>query len=318
MIAQVDRIGQGIMYSATAKNILYPIGEALLGTHMLRYLEILDETQWWAPAKLRELQNEKLRALIKHAYKNVPYYQRILRERGLTDNDVQTVEDLQKLPILTKDLIREHFLDLTSRDIEGRRVLLNATSGSTGEPLRYYLDMDVTSMGWASTFRAWGWAGYRLGDKRATLAGSSLVPGSPPSLRERLRGMAERNLKLSAFGMSERTMGLYARKLAKHRPRFLRGYPSALYLFACYLEAASINTIKPDAVFTTAEMLLPQHRQTIEREFECIVFDNYGCNDGGQMHVNAVSIMDTTLLWRSSLWSSHAMVNLLLPMKAVR
>lgn len=59
------------MYSTIARHILYSIGETFLGTKMLKYLKELEETQWWSPEQLQELQNKKLRALIKHAYENV-------------------------------------------------------------------------------------------------------------------------------------------------------------------------------------------------------------------------------------------------------
>ncbi len=94
------------MYSTIVKHIIYPMGELFLGTTMLRYLKELEESQWWSPNELRELQNKKLRALIKHAYENVPYYRHIFEGRGLTDKNIQTVVDLYKLSILTKDDIR--------------------------------------------------------------------------------------------------------------------------------------------------------------------------------------------------------------------
>ena len=181
------------MYSVIAKHILYPVGEAFLGTKMLRYLKELEETQWWSLERLQELQNRKLRALIKHAYENIPYYHCLFQERGLTDKDIQTVEDLPKLPVLTKNDIRQNFADLIAKDSSKRKPFLNATGGSTGEPLQYYIDMEVTSISWAGTFRGWEWADYKLGDKRATLAGSSLVPDKSPSLVNRLRWPGERN-----------------------------------------------------------------------------------------------------------------------------
>jgi len=268
------------MYSTIAKHILYPIGEAFLKTNMLKHLKMLEETQWWSPAQLQELQNEKLRALIEHAYKNAPYYRRIFEERGLTDKDIQTVEDLPKLPILTKGDIRQNFDDLKAKDFKRWKPYLNATGGSTGEPLRYYTTVEAISVGWASNFRAWGWAGYKLGDKRATLAGASLIPGNP-TLFQRVRSLAERNLRLSAFDMNQQRMSLYLEKLVGFKPIFLRGYPSALYVFANYLQEAGIDIIRPRAVFTDAETLLPQHRQVIERQFGCKVLDGYGCRDGG-------------------------------------
>jgi len=260
---------------------LYPLGEAFLGTRMLKYLEQLEQTQWWSPEQFRELQNTKLRALVKYAYENVPYYQRLFTERGLTDNDIQTVDDLQKLPVLTKDIIRRNFSDLKATDRQKRRPFLNATSGSTGEPLKYYIDMEVTSINWAGTFRGWEWAGYKPGDKRATLAGSSLVPDSSPSLVKRLRWLGERDRPFSAVHMDDKRMALYAEKIAAYKPRFLRGYPSAIYTFASYFQKTNDTTIRPAAIFTTAEMLLPQYREVIEKQFGCRVFDQYSCYDGG-------------------------------------
>lgn len=268
------------MYSIIAKHILYPIGETFLGTKMLRYLKELEETQWWSLERLQELQNEKLRALIKHAYENVPYYRRIFEERGLTDKDIQTVEDLPKLPVLTKNDIRQNFADLIAKDSSKRKPFLNATAGSTGEPLKYYIDMEVASISWAGMLRGWEWAGYKLGDKRATIAGSSLVTDKP-AFNKRARNLIERNLKLSALDMSKERMASYTIKITSYKSKFLRGYPSAIYVFAEFLREKGINSIQPKAIFTTAEMLLPQHREVIEKQFGCKVFDQYGCYDGG-------------------------------------
>lgn len=268
------------MYSIIAKHILYPIGETFLGTKMLRYLKELEKTQWWSLERLQELQNEKLRALIKHAYENAPYYHCLFQERGLTDKDIQTVEDLPKLPVLTKNDIRQNFADLIAKDSSKRKPFLNATGGSTGEPLKYYIDMEVTSISWAGMLRGWEWAGYKLGDKRTTIAGSSLVTDKP-TFNKRARNLIERNLKLSALDMSKERMASYTRKITSYKPKFLRGYPSAIYVFADYLREKGINSIQPKAIFTTAEMLLPQHREVIEKQFGCKVFDQYGCYDGG-------------------------------------
>ena len=144
------------MYSALARYIMYPIGEAFLGTKMLKYLKELEETQWWPPEKLKELQNIKLRALINHAYNNIPYYHRAFEERGLNNSDIQTVEDLQKLPVLTKNDIRQNFNDLITKGSKKLKPFLDATSGSTGEPLKFYLDTEVTSITWAGMFEVGG------------------------------------------------------------------------------------------------------------------------------------------------------------------
>ncbi len=271
------------MYSGIAKHIFYPIGEKILGTTMLNYLRELEETQWWSPERLRELQNQKLRALVKHAYQNVPHYRRIFAERGLTSKDIQTAQDLRKLPILTKDDIRQNPEDMIAKDFKKWNPYSIATAGSTGEPLRYYVTMDVASIVWASTFRAWGWAGYRLGDKWVIFGGTSLVPGKSPTLFRRARGLVERTIALSSVAMDEGKMALYAEKLIRYKPKFIYCYPSAMYALADYLRKEGITAIRPIAIFPTAETLLASYRDRIEKQFGCKVFDQYGGNDGGAM-----------------------------------
>jgi len=269
------------MYSSVAKHIYYPMADMFLGTRLVKYLNEFEKTQWLDRQQLRALQNEKLRALVTHAYQNVPYYRRLFVDRGITGRDIQTVEDLARLPILTKDIIRTNFKDMKAIGFNKWKPLLDATSGSTGEPLTYFVDMNVASAAWAGTFRGWQWANYKLGDKRVTLAGSALVPNKPPSLVNRFRWLVERNHPFSAVHMDYKRMGVYARKIASYKPRFLRGYPSALHMFAQYLEQEGIDNIRPKAVFTTAEMLLPHCRAVISKQFHCDVFDHYGCYDGG-------------------------------------
>lgn len=269
------------MHNSIARNIVYPMADLILGTSILQKLKMLEKTQWWPIGKLNELQNTRLQSLIKYAYENTKYYRRIFRERGLHYHDIKVVADLQKLPILTKNDIRQNFEDLLAKNNKVGKSILSATSGSTGEPLRYYTNKDAISISWASTFRAWEWGGWVIGDKRATLGGSSLIPHKEISLKNRLRAYLERNLLLPAISMDEAKMDVYTDKLSWYEPKILRGYPSAIYLLAKHIKKRNIDGVDVKAIFTTAEMLLPRHRELIEQVFHCKVFDNYGCRDGG-------------------------------------
>ena len=269
------------MYSLVFKLLLLPIVEWKYGMSIRKQLRELEETQWWPIAELQELQNERLRRLIKHAYENVPYYQTIFRQQGLTLGDIQYASDLPKLPILTKQKLRESFGKMLSSDFAQRKQKLNRTGGSTGEPLRFYIDWESWSMSWACIYLGWRFAGYRFGDRMATLGGASLFPDKDMSFKSRLRLFLERNLLLSATHMSDDIMGHYYNLLEKHQPRFLRGYPSAIYILADYMKQNRLAPIDLDAVFTTAEVILPNHRELIEEVLNCPVFDGYGCGDGG-------------------------------------
>ena len=273
------------MVGEKTRRILYPIGEFMYhlstGTNILKHLNELKKTQWWSPAKLKELQNQRLRSLIKHAYNNVPYYRRTFRERKLTPDDIKTKEDLHKLPTLTKDMIRKNFSDLKAANFDSWKPWLSKTGGSTGDPLKFYITKTNISVGWACNFRGWEWAGYKLGDKCVTFGGSSIVPTQKPKFSKRLRYVIERNLPLSAVSMNKKIMNQYAEKIRQFKPKFIRGYPSAMYVFVEHLKEACIDDIKPNAIFTTAEVLYPIQRKAIESQFGCRVFDGYGARDGG-------------------------------------
>lgn len=102
------------MYSSVARHMMAPILDFLRGTRTMKCLKELEESQWWSREKIQELQNERLRQLVQHAYCNVPYYRRIFEERALKPNDIQHSGDLTKLPVLTKRLVRNNFNEITA------------------------------------------------------------------------------------------------------------------------------------------------------------------------------------------------------------
>ena len=103
-------------------------------------------------------------------------------------------------------------------------------------------------------------------------------------------------LYLSAYHISEDNVELYVRKLREWKVKFLRGYPSSLYLLAKHMAAKSLSIDPPKAILTASETLLPHYRTMIEDTFGAPVFDWYGlgepaitimeCEAHEGMHVN--------------------------------
>src|SRR5690606_30722247 len=141
----------------------------------IRYYYQLRTTEWLAPADVRRLQEERLRALIKHAYRHVPYYRELFDRHGIDPESIRTLEDLQRIPVLTKDDIRANLhVDLCSDSHDKRKRLPSTTSGSNGEPLTLYDDKTQLEMRWATTLRNLEWTGYRFGDRQVRLWHSTL------------------------------------------------------------------------------------------------------------------------------------------------
>ncbi|MCK5559768.1 MAG: phenylacetate--CoA ligase family protein, partial [Thermoplasmata archaeon] len=95
------------MYPKITRHLLYPLIDLKRGSKTLKYLRELNQSQWWSRERLEELQNKRLKALIRHAYKNVPYYHKMFKQLRLLPIDIKTTKDLSKLPLLTKENIRK-------------------------------------------------------------------------------------------------------------------------------------------------------------------------------------------------------------------
>lgn len=239
------------------------------------------KNQWKSYDEQKLQQEKQLRHMINFAYENVPYYHRLFKELNISPEDIRTIEDLEKLPILTKDIIKANWEDFKPTNLSSMKYIEQATGGSTGTPFKYRLLKSDRFLSAALLYRGWGYAGYELGNKMAFLAGSSLGVGTKSVLDKKIHEVTRNIRKLSSFDMGENDMKQYNDVLNSFQPKSIRGYASSIYFYAKWLQENDIKVHNPDYVFTTAEKLLPYMRETIGNAFDCDVFDAYGLNDGG-------------------------------------
>jgi phenylacetate-CoA ligase len=242
-------------------------------------LEELEQTQWWDQGKNKELQEKKLRALIKHAYENVPYYHKMFRENRLNPLDIRTTEDLMKLPVTTRDDVRRNFDDLIAKNYNPKKMRLASTGGTTAEPLRFYVPKD-RGWGWGAFWRAFHWYGVEMGDKWAMIWSHPFEQTMIMKLRDKISRVLRRYIFLSAFELSEEKLNLFAYNIKKFKPKYLIAYPSAAYILSEYIKQQGIDEVKLKVVITTAEKLYDYQRETIKDVFGCKVFEYYG---GGEV-----------------------------------
>lgn len=237
----------------------------------------LESQQWQSAAEIEAYQDERLRAVVAHAYETVPYYRRIFDERKLGPADVRTRADLAKLPLLTKTEIRQHFDDLRSTTVSKSRLITGHTSGTTGTPLTVGYDRDTVWMTYAVFDRHYQWAGARLAerpDRIAVARGNVIVPLTqrrPPFWR---MNRPQNQLMLSSFHLSPTHLPAYMAALRDFKPDVMDGYPSTLYVLAKYLQNRG-ETLPVRAAITSSETLYDFQRSVIEERFACRVFDYY-------------------------------------------
>lgn len=246
------------------------------------YCRWLEKTQWLTRDMQNGLQLERLQALVKHAYENVPYYRRVFDEYRVKPNDIVTQDDLQKFPLLTKEDVRNNLEDLVARNINRSSLILRTTSGSTGIPLGVYQDIHTS---WlhelALESRQMSWAGCRFGERFVTLRGNVLPANNSQGRKTWWSYYPGHNqLILSAFDMTEENLFRYIQKISDFQPKFIQAYPSAIEILARFMNRNTININNPiTAIFCGSETLYPQQRKVIESQFGCRIFDRYAMTE---------------------------------------
>lgn len=270
------------IYAIIDKYILLPIADLITRRGVFNEWKLMSKTDKYSEEELRKLQNKRLQKLVTHCYNNVPYYTKLFDSLGIKPEDIKCREDLNKLPILTKQIIRDNYDDLISRDIAKRTYQKGSTGGSTGTPLKFIKDVGTWNMAWASSFRAWEWYGFHLGEKMMTLGGNSLVKKrkwlTPKDIFD---VVIMRNLKRSSAEVTDEAMHAHYKVFMKNKPHAMRGYASSMVIFARYIQKNNLPIHNLKVILTTGEILMPEYRSTLEEVFKCPVYDEYGAGDGG-------------------------------------
>ena len=250
---------------------------------LFRHLAELEETQWWPEERLRELQLTRLRAILQHAGQHVPYYRDLFRQVRFDPRDVQHLEDVSLLPILTKAIIREHETQLMDERLNGRANAFRQTSGSTGRPLRVLAEPATRAAWWAAKYRGHGWHGLGIGTRTASIW-RRYKPGKD-AVAERIRDWLHNDRVLACNGdVDARSAREFYQYCLRYRPKLLCGYPSAVNLFAQRLEGELKlpgEALGLERVLTAGESLLDDQAERLRRVFGCPVIQEYGCMELG-------------------------------------
>jgi phenylacetate-CoA ligase len=228
--------------------------------------------------ELKRLQIRKLKALLRHAYANVPYYHRILRNNGFRPTDFNRLEDMQKIPILKRSSLRLKPEELLSQNLGMRQLVACVTSGTTAAPLRFYVTKAETPWHVAAELRGYGWAGYRPGDKLVHIR--RVCPGGVLNRPlERLRRLVSKGKLLNTFNLSEKTLASFSLTMQRFKPDYVLGNAASTNILATFLLQNGTHRIHPRGVFTYGQQLLPHYRRAIEKAFNCRVYDLYGSTE---------------------------------------
>jgi phenylacetate-CoA ligase len=278
---------------------LFPLHERLKGHTSVSRLRELERTQWWTRDEIEAERVRRLRGLLASARAHVPYYRELFARTGFEPCALQSVADLDRLPLLTKALIRANTEALKADDAPTLKRY--NTGGSSGEPLVFFIGKDRVSHDVAAKWRATRWWGVDVGDPEIVVWGSPIELGA----QDRLRGIRDRILRttlLPAFEMSDAKLDEFIAATRAIRPRMIFGYPSALAHIARHASqhGQRLDDLGIVVAFVTSERLYDHQRAEIAQGFGCSVANGYGGRDAGfiahecpqrGMHVSAEDII---------------------------
>lgn len=239
-----------------------------------KLLKDFQESQYFSSEQLEDLQNKKLRKLVQHCYKNVPYYTELFDKLNLKPQDIQTKEDLKKLPYLDKYIVKENFDKLIAKNKCKSLCHIAQTSGTTGTPLSIYRDYYSINFENAIVNRHYGNV-VDLNSKKITLRGQLIKPVEQLEPQFWEFNPADNELIMSSYHLSKKTAGIFINEIKKFNPQVIYAYPSSAYLLAKHFNEAN-ETLNLQAVFTSSEKLEENHRELIEKTFNCKIYDWYG------------------------------------------
>ena len=235
----------------------------------LWYLHKVMKQQWLKTTELEEIQQKMLRGIIKHAYENVPFYHRKFRAAGIKPEDIKTVDDLQKIPITTKQELRDNFPGTIAKGVDLNKCDVSKTSGSTGIPLTVYYSEKDDDYEKAIALRPNLSCGQKIRDKWIVITSPDHI--APKKWFQKLRIFAPEFISL--LGNVKEQISI----LEKFQPEVLDGYASSIYLLAKEIKETGNDKIHTKLIFTTAELLTSDIRKYIESVFGVKVYDQFGC-----------------------------------------
>lgn len=268
------------------RNIIFPLyWKYIRRSNVLKCYEELRIHQWNTLEENKKIQQKKLYKLISYASENIPYYKRIIQEYNIQFSEDTIFKDIKKFPLLTKDIIRNHFAELYK--FRDNTYYQNTSGGSTGEPVVFYQDKNYLEWAIANKYLFDEWAGRQIGEPMVKIWGNLRdTLGSGQNFKGYLRQKITGITTLNSNKMTEKVMYEYVEKINNIRPCLILTYTSSIDELARFIQEHDLSVYSPSAVMTTAGVLYPEVYERIKEVFAAKVFNRYGSREVSDIACN--------------------------------
>ena len=220
---------------------------------------------------------ERARSAVQYAFEHCPHYARSFAAAGYAG--LRDWDDFRRLPLLTKQDIRDSAGALVSDEFPRERLVEARTGGSTGKSLILHFDEQCQQLRNAAAMRSDRWAGWDIGMKVASIWGN---PEPADTWKKKLRSLLlDRGIVLDTMNINAASVERFVHEWRREKPEILFGHSHSLYILAQELRRTGVDDLRPRGIISTSMMLLEPERLVIEQTFGCRVTNRYGCEEVG-------------------------------------
>lgn len=258
-------------YVFALNKIILPFGDFVLGSTYSKNFKKWQYYDQLSSEALKKIQLQKLKNILEHTQKEVPFY----KDKIDSALDENIEKSLQKLPILTKQLLRKHTQDLVAASYDVQKLKKNFSSGSSGIQSFSYSDSKNVYLAQAIQRHWFNWSGFSDGDP-------VLQFGISPN-RGLIKKTKDYLFKVTyepAFSLTEADFIRIEKKVRKKEIKYIIGYPSAIFEFAKHLEKNN-KQIAINAIFSLGDKLFEHYEKLFDKVMnKPKIIDTYGCAEG--------------------------------------
>ncbi len=242
-----------------------------------RYTEELKATEWHTKEEIEDLQNKCFRDLIVHAYKKVPFYKNLYDSHGVNFSQIQNLDDINRLPVITKNDIKKANTQVISDEFQAENLITTKTSGTTGTPLTVYQTLESINLQWAFFWRSRIRFDLSINDRHLMFGARMPVSQEqnyPPYWRH---DYFNKRVYISTSHISRKTLHSIVNFLNTNQFVFYTGYPSAIYVLAKFIDDLGLEIKnKPRVIAFGSDSVSPSQKKLIAKVFGARIIEFYG------------------------------------------
>ncbi|MDT8417729.1 MAG: phenylacetate--CoA ligase family protein [Lutibacter sp.] len=273
---------------------IFKIGQRLRNPSIATWFRFLKASEKWPLASLEAYQLQKLQELVVVAYENSVFYKNSFEVLGIKPSDIQSLEDLKKLPVTTKSDLLVYNKEIHT-NLKFRKLFQANTSGTSGESLKFNREESADSFNKASAYRGYSWYNVNPWERNGYFWGYNF--SEMAVLKIRILDSLQNRFRI--FNYRKESIDFFIKKLKN--AKYLHGYSSMVYETAKIIN--SLNLERPTnlkMVKGTSEKIFEAYQEEIQQAFGQRMISEYGAAETGiiafecpkgKMHLNMEGVI---------------------------